>query len=71
MFLTLLQDFSQVSALARTVPATVVELMLAFAYAQPGTFSHFLNDLRLRLAQVGMSASQRSSPTADTVGIHH
>lgn len=71
MFLTLLQDLGQVSALAGAIPATVVELMLAFANAHPGTFRHFLNDLGLRLAQVGMSASQRSSPTADTIGIHH
>ncbi len=56
LMLTLLEDFAKVLVLAGTVPASKAELVLAFAHAQLGTLGHFVDDLRLGLAQFGLLA---------------
>ncbi len=56
LMLTLLEDFAKVLVLAGTVPASKAELVLAFAHAQLGTLGHFVDNLRLGLAQFGLLA---------------
>lgn len=68
--LTLLEDFAKVLVLAGTVPASKAELVLAFAHAQLGALGHFVDDLRLGLAQFGLLARQTFGLPADAVRVH-
>lgn len=69
--LTLLQYFAKVLVVACAVPPAVPELVLALPDAQPGPFGHLTDNLRLRLAQLGLLPSQTLRFSANAVGIHH
>lgn len=68
--LTLLQYFAKVLVVAGAVPPAVPELVLALPDAQPGSFGHLADDLRLGLAQLGLLPRQALCLPANAVGVH-
>lgn len=69
--LTLLEYFAKVLVVAGAVPPAGPELILALPDAQPGSFGHLTDNLRLSLAQLSLLPRQTLRLSADTVGIHH
>lgn len=69
--LTLLQYFAKILVVARAVPPTVPELVLALPDAQPGPFSHLTDNFWLSLAQLSLLPCQTLCLPANAVGVHH
>lgn len=69
--LTLLQYFAKVLVLAGAVPPAVPELVLALPDAEPRSFGHLADYLRLSLAELGLLPRQTLCLSANAVGVHH
>lgn len=67
----MLQDLSEILVVTGAVPPPGPELVLALPHRHLGALGHLVNDLRFRLAQLGLFASQALGFPADAVGVHH
>ncbi|TNN88774.1 hypothetical protein EYF80_001106 [Liparis tanakae] len=63
--------FAKILIVASAVPPAIPELVLALPDAQPGSFGHLTDDLRLSLAQLGLLPSQTLRLPANAVGVHY